>query len=232
MSNKDNDGELRLIICLILSGAYFFAVFHFFGLSIDKIKGMEPNEIGDFFAGIFSPLAFFFLIVGYIQNTMALRMQSQELKASTDALKQQVTEMKESVDQQKIMAQLQQAELEDRHNSVAPVITFQAFLHIENNKIKFRLIFTNQSDNPARHITIEHGPNLIQTLEVFPKDHRQDFYSDFLPVEDGLYRANNDVEREIKIEFENILGRKYEHKYKIRSIIQNENRVTLIERIS
>ncbi|MHA4952233.1 hypothetical protein FR838_18430 [Acinetobacter pittii] len=125
MSDKDNDGELRLIICLILSAAYFFAIFYFLGLSIEKIKTMKPNEIGDFFAGVFSPLAFFFLIVGYIQNTQALRIQSKELKASTEALELQVAEMKDSVDQQKILVEIQNNEIEAKHFSAKPFLTFK-----------------------------------------------------------------------------------------------------------
>ncbi|MDR8330920.1 hypothetical protein FPK73_23830, partial [Acinetobacter baumannii] len=83
-------------------------------------------ELGDFLAGAFAPLAFLFLILGYKQNNESIRIQSEELRASTEALQLQVAEMKESVDQQKIMAQLQQAELEDRHNTLAPVISFHA----------------------------------------------------------------------------------------------------------
>ncbi|HCA5261438.1 TPA: hypothetical protein MW256_003646 [Acinetobacter baumannii] len=112
MKNDDKDSQLRLLISLILSLVYFAAVSHFFGLSIDKVKDMKPNEIGDFFAGVFSPLAFFFLIIGYIQNTAALRLQGKELKISNESFRKQCEELKNSVEQQKALASTTEQELE------------------------------------------------------------------------------------------------------------------------
>lgn len=51
------------------------------------------NAWGDFFAGFFAPLAFLWLVLGYLQ-------QGEELKHSTEALKLQAQELKNSVDQQ------------------------------------------------------------------------------------------------------------------------------------
>lgn len=43
---------------------------------------MELNEWGDFFAGVFAPLAFLWLVLGYLQQGEELRMQAAELNAS------------------------------------------------------------------------------------------------------------------------------------------------------
>jgi len=51
------------------------------------------NEWGDFIAGFSAPLAFFWLVLGYMQ-------QGEELKQSTAALKLQAKELKNSVEQQ------------------------------------------------------------------------------------------------------------------------------------
>jgi len=51
------------------------------------------NERGDFFAGFFAPMAFFWLVLGYMQ-------QGEELKHSTEALRLQAAELKNSVEQQ------------------------------------------------------------------------------------------------------------------------------------
>ncbi|EPF9868391.1 TPA: hypothetical protein ACHIJP_002561, partial [Acinetobacter baumannii] len=67
----------------------------------DYSKPMPLNEVGDFLAGVFSPLAFLFLYIGYKQNSESIRLQNEELKASTKALELQVKEMQESVEQQK-----------------------------------------------------------------------------------------------------------------------------------
>ena len=65
------------------------------------------NEWGDFFAGFSAPLAFLWLVIGYLQqgeelknNTEMLRLQAEELKHSTDALRLQAEELKNSVEQQ------------------------------------------------------------------------------------------------------------------------------------
>src|SRR5688572_10823164 len=59
----------------------------------DKFQKLSPNEIGDFLAGAFAPLAFFWLVIGYKQ-------QSIELSLNTDTLVSQVEEMRQSVAQQ------------------------------------------------------------------------------------------------------------------------------------
>jgi hypothetical protein len=51
---------------------------------------MPLNEIGDFLAGSFSPLAFFWLAYGYF-------MQNKELSLNRKILQQQITEFKKSV---------------------------------------------------------------------------------------------------------------------------------------
>lgn len=56
----------------------------------------KANEWGDYFAGMCSPLAFLWLVLGYMQ-------QGEELKHSTEALRLQAQELKQST--------LQQAEL-------------------------------------------------------------------------------------------------------------------------
>ena len=65
---------------------------------------LDPNEMGDFLAGVTAPVAFLWLIVGYFQqgdelrqNTKALRLQERELKKQARALRQQASETKRLV---------------------------------------------------------------------------------------------------------------------------------------
>ena len=53
-------------------------------------KDFTLNELGDFLAGTFAPLAFLWLVVGYFQ-------QSKEIEQNTEALKLQRDEMRDSV---------------------------------------------------------------------------------------------------------------------------------------
>ncbi len=67
-------------------------------------KGTNPfslklNELGDFAAGAFGPLAFAWLIFGYLQ-------QGEELRQNTVALKEQGEELRNSVEQQQRLAEI------------------------------------------------------------------------------------------------------------------------------
>ena len=55
---------------------------------------MRPNEWGDFLAGSFGPVAFLWLVLGFIQ-------QGHELKQNGEALRLQADELKNSVEQHK-----------------------------------------------------------------------------------------------------------------------------------
>lgn len=59
---------------------------------------LTSNELGDFLAGVFAPLAFLFLYLGYIQ-------QGRELKQNTHALNLQAQELQNSVEQQRLLAE-------------------------------------------------------------------------------------------------------------------------------
>lgn len=67
------------------------------GFKFDKFLALELNELGDFLAGAFGPIAFLWLVLGFLQ-------QGRELKLSTHALQLQAEELKHSVEQQSIMA--------------------------------------------------------------------------------------------------------------------------------
>lgn len=64
------------------------------GSNINGLLSLQPNEFGDMLAGIFSPLAFLWLVLGFLQ-------QGQELRASVRALELQGRELRNSVDQQR-----------------------------------------------------------------------------------------------------------------------------------
>lgn len=59
---------------------------------------MPLNELGDFLAGAFGPLAILWLVLGFFQ-------QSTELRQNSDALLMQADELRNSVEQQKILAE-------------------------------------------------------------------------------------------------------------------------------
>lgn len=59
-----------------------------------QLQELQPNSVGDFLAGAFSPLAFLWLVLGFFQ-------QGQELRQNNKALQLQAEELRNSVEQQK-----------------------------------------------------------------------------------------------------------------------------------
>ncbi|MFJ4348901.1 hypothetical protein [Pseudomonas sp. NPDC089401] len=64
---------------------------------IGTLSTMPLNEVGDFLAGAFGPVAFLWLVLGFLQ-------QGDELRLSTKALEDQAGELKRTVEHQSTMA--------------------------------------------------------------------------------------------------------------------------------
>lgn len=69
------------------------------------LRTMELNNLGDFLAGAFGPLAILWLILGFFQ-------QGYELRQNNEALKLQADELRNSVNQQKEMVGIAGRQLE------------------------------------------------------------------------------------------------------------------------
>ena len=96
-------------------------------LRFEEFQALKLNELGDFLAGVFGPVAFFWLVLGFLQ-------QGRELKLSTDALQLQAQELKNSVEQQSIMAAAATQQIEahraalllqeqERDRAISPILT-------------------------------------------------------------------------------------------------------------
>jgi hypothetical protein len=70
-----------------------------------KFTPLELNQLGDLLAGLFGPLAIFWLILGFFQ-------QGDELRNSVSALRLQAEELKQSVEQQKAIVKTAEKQLE------------------------------------------------------------------------------------------------------------------------
>lgn len=95
---------MKTLIFLTITALWTAAGAAIFALQFDLQKPTPPNEIGDFLAGLFSPVAFLWLVVGYFQ-------QGKELKQNTKALELQANELKLSVGQQRELVAVTQADL-------------------------------------------------------------------------------------------------------------------------
>lgn len=115
-----------LIIGVLVSVLWLSGLGYVVYLNLDKAVALELNAWGDFLAGGFAPLAFFWLVIGYFQ-------QGKELRLSRDALILQAEELKNSVEQQR---ELVQATYEDIAFAKAESITLR-----EHNKKMAQPIF-------------------------------------------------------------------------------------------
>ena len=108
---------------------------------------MKPNEWGDFLAGCFAPLAFLWLVLGYLQ-------QGDELRLSTDALRLQADELKNSVEQQRELVEVSRQQVQSEREALA----YERTLRHDLSLPKFRIESRGGSfvrDGPSTyHVTI------------------------------------------------------------------------------
>ncbi|HRE16401.1 MAG TPA: hypothetical protein PLW86_04930 [Rhodocyclaceae bacterium] len=67
--------RLLSVIGIAITVAYLAGLWWFFDGRITEIRSMQPNNIGDFLAGIFGPLAILRLILGFFQQGVELRQK-------------------------------------------------------------------------------------------------------------------------------------------------------------
>lgn len=96
----------------IISLCWIVAVIYLAVRDTNALAKMSPNEWGDFLAGSFAPLAFMWLVLGYLQ-------QGDELRLSTDALRLQAEELKNSVQQQRELVEVSRQQVESEREALA-----------------------------------------------------------------------------------------------------------------
>lgn len=75
------------------------------GARFDELVALQLNALGDLFAGVFGPIAFLWLVLGYKQ-------QGKELKLSSESLRMQADELKELSRQQAVVLENYEKSLE------------------------------------------------------------------------------------------------------------------------
>jgi hypothetical protein len=103
--------DRRYIFGIVVSLVWLAFMAWVFLCNPANTDSLKPNELGDFFAGFFAPLAFLWLVLGYMQ-------QGHELKLSTEALKLQAEELRNSVLQQKQLVDVTREQVENDRESL------------------------------------------------------------------------------------------------------------------
>lgn len=97
--------NLRTVVAVTLTALYLETILILLVWRFDEFTNLSLNSLGDFFAGTFAPLAFAWLIVGYLQ-------QGDELQQNSKALLMQAKELQHSVTQQKELVAVAKLEYE------------------------------------------------------------------------------------------------------------------------
>jgi len=97
--------RLLAVVGVALTLCYVYFAWWLVGERIHLLKIMDLNAVGDFFAGVFGPLAILWLVLGFFQ-------QGIELRQGTAALNLQARELKSAVEQQTAMVHVSQEQLE------------------------------------------------------------------------------------------------------------------------
>lgn len=111
--------SLRTKLAVIFSSVYVCAFALLCAYRIDDLKCLSLNELGDYLAGAFGPLAIAWLVFGYFQ-------QGVELSQGTEALKLQATELSNAVKQHAKMASANEIALRNHENSLEPLFRVEA----------------------------------------------------------------------------------------------------------
>lgn len=199
--------DLRTIFGLILTVIWLCIAVGLAYWKRDKLEGMELNAIGDFLAGVFAPLGFLWLVIGYFQ-------QGEELQQNTEALKLQADELRNSVAEQQAVAEAtkRQVELIERdqkerqdqetrkHQPALRYIrpTFgatrgdiqQVFLEVENLGFAITSVEISCTDvsvfkGPSYLPHINNGETVRIGFEFMRGDYQYSFHIDFQYV-DGI----------------------------------------------
>ncbi len=102
-----------LQVGVVLTVVYILLILVLWG---SEAWALAPNELGDFLAGVFTPLALGWLVYGYFLQTRELGLQRQELALTRDKLGEQVELLKKR-DEAEYQRSLPRLKLEETGSS-------------------------------------------------------------------------------------------------------------------
>ena len=200
------------------------------------------NELGDFLAGIFAPIAFLWLILGYAQQGKQLEQNTKALEQQERALQLQIDEMKEGVKQQTRLVEMQNQQLIMLVQEKIPFIklydaklnlnknrfsTLENQLHTKSRKeLSFKL--KNEGDSVAKFIEIILDFDVVGS-NFYKIDPQEINTVNFILTDPQINRILKfkDKYLTLKINFIDIYNNKYTAFYDLAYESGNENTVIL-----
>jgi len=160
------------IIGTLITLSYSVALFFLIKGRADNIYTMPLNELGDFLAGAFGPLAIFWLILGFFQ-------QGIELRQNTSALELQAKELKNSVEQQKELVNVSKNQFNasldslnyerelQRKKQLPIFIVAPSVFSVSGGKRTFSFSIVNKGQ-PVKDVEITINPKMELSLSAQP----------------------------------------------------------------
>jgi hypothetical protein len=218
-----------LIFGILVTAIWFIGIYGF-----TKSNGyslpIELNALGDFLAGIFAPVAFFWLILGYVQQGKQL---------------DQIDEMRSGIRQQGELTRLQLEQLRMTNNASNP------YLELSSQEMKIhevRDLLSNKMEmlgslefnvcskvNESRFVLLMTTDNTIYQRivkigvdDVVKFTLRLDCLNDSL-INDFLKKKIDDTSIQFKIRFQNIYGLETENIYSYRMFRHSTGEIQVLK---
>lgn len=218
---KDNWG---IIFTSIISIFYLYLTGNFI-INLDEFNSLKLNEKGDVLAGIFSPLAFLWLVYGYLQ-------QGHGLKQNTESLRLQAIELKNSVDEQKKLIKIHEEDQKVRFEQAKPILVFdnlhfnpeesqmiqdpftsEPFYEPKQQDVCFHL---KNLGAPIKNVHCFRNGNLINNINLLEKNSKE-FTVIFLTTEEEqALLENSHLEIQFSLKYTDMLGLEHTQLYSIR----------------
>lgn len=231
---------ITVIWLLVIALIWFFA---------NLQSPVSLNELGDALAGIFAPIAFLWLVLGYVQQGKQLEQNTKALEQQEKALQLQIDEIRENVKQQKRLVDDQKNYYSSIHESVKPILVVaQSKIRLNphpidaiNAKIEYQeapllqfRIF-NDGKEKACFVEVLGGVDNLRLLQQLNRinDFTSVWISNYLSKgESEILSKCCELTYRLIINFEDIYGNKFQSQHYFDIRINNENHVSIIGRES
>lgn len=217
--------NLGLILVSIISIAYLFVTCNYI-VNLEEFNSLKLNEKGDLLAGIFSPLAFLWLVYGYLQ-------QGRELKQNSESLRLQATELKNSVEEQKKLIKIHEDDQKVQHEQAKPILEFDGLrfdpeqvVMVEPNPFNGEPGYEHKQQDisfhlknlgsPIKKIKIFRNDSLIKSITLLEKGAKEFIVIYLTDEEQDNLHKNSNFELQFILSYLDMLGLEHSELYHIR----------------
>ena len=210
---------IRTKLAIAVTAVYVFGFVCLLVLRWQELAGLPLNELGDFLAGSFGPLALAWLVFGYFQ-------QGDELRQGTEALRLQAQELRNSVDQQTELVKASNVSLENHELGLEPLLQITGYDSssglFENRRVAIdTLTFTN-SGGYCESVAISAfvGDDLVGTVNCGALAKGSSYPVGFRDI------FSDEIYYELRVTYRKSNKKSGEQVFKIKKIF-NEDRYTI-----